>query len=237
MASLGSQPTRHPLSKLPLSQYNLPTCPLPLATLSLEAIRSEVHMAQITDTTDLDNPGTKNSIAKMTWTASCMTPLESLPQRKQKDDNTTQGRPKTPRHPSRLRPARLRHLLCLGHMSRTSLHDEYNAYYSTFQWSFSTPRVPPQLNSVHHTLLRRSPCKNMTSKTNWTCWTWLLNNDERNDGLIPARSSSLCAVSTLQLNDFALNHTELRGLPNGGWVVRKLSPGTVICGTASHGHF
>ena len=195
-------------------------------------------MAQIADTTGLDDPGTKNSLAKMTWTESCMTPLKSSPQRKQiirRKENLR--RPAIPAGFDLLDSdtfsaywhwlleapffsTKAHHFLTvrvlLGHMSRTSLHDEFNAYYSTFQWSFSNPRVPLQLNSVHHTPPRRSPCKNMTSKTNSSCWTWLLNNDERNDGLIPARGSSLCAVSTLQLNDFALNHTELKGLPNDG---------------------
>ena len=94
-------------------------CPLPVdpfppphATLSLEAIRGEVHMAQITDTTGLDDPGTKNSLAKMTWTdGELYEPFEVLIT--EKADNTTQGKPKTPRRPSRLRPARLRHRLCL----------------------------------------------------------------------------------------------------------------------------
>jgi len=120
MASiLGSQPTRHPLLKLPLSQDNLPNPSPSSATPSLmqhsvlkpSGAKSISAMAQITDATDLDDP--VPTTTKMTRTESCMTSLMSSPQRKQQDENTTQGKPKTPRHPSRLRSVQLRQLLSL----------------------------------------------------------------------------------------------------------------------------
>jgi hypothetical protein len=83
----------------------------PRATLSFEAIRSKVHMAQLLTLQISTTPAPATT--KMTWKESCMTSLMSSPQRKQKDENATQGKPKTPRHPSRLRPAQLRQLLSL----------------------------------------------------------------------------------------------------------------------------
>jgi hypothetical protein len=78
---------------------------------ALKSSRAEVHMAQITDTTGLDDPRTNNS--KMTWTESCMTSMMSEPQRKQKMKTRRKENPRRPRHPCRLRPAQLRQLLSL----------------------------------------------------------------------------------------------------------------------------
>jgi hypothetical protein len=79
--------------------------------------------------------------------------------------------------------------------------------------------APPCMNTtytirhsrvVHRTLynasyaIRRSHvalCENMSSKVDQTSWTWLLNNDERNDG------QQFYVLPTFQVNDIALDHT------------------------------
>ena len=85
----------------------------------------------------------------------------------------------------------------LGHMSRPSLH-EYNVYYSTFQCGPSLSVHSVQRNK---TFPRRTLCKNMSSKVDQTSWTWLLNNDERND------SPQFYVLPTFQVNDIVLDHT------------------------------
>jgi len=157
MASiLGSQPTRQPLLKLPLSSTIFQSrpfqCDAPLmqhSALNFEAIQSKVHMAQILI---LQISTTAPTTAKMTWTESCMASLMSSLLRKQKDENTTQdGKPKPPRHPSS-RPGSStgssKHLL-LAHQHITYLPYQYKVCHSTFHWSFSTPRALPNLNLVH----------------------------------------------------------------------------------------